>query len=49
MVNLYQNWLAQGQRDIAVALQQTQLAYIQHTERKLRDPKVWSAYVLVGF
>jgi tetratricopeptide (TPR) repeat protein len=49
MVTLYKNWLAQDQRDIAAALRQTQLAYIQHTKPELRDPKVWSAYVLIGF
>jgi CHAT domain-containing protein len=35
--------------DPAKALQETQKYYINHpTENKWRDPKVWSAYVLVG-
>jgi CHAT domain-containing protein len=49
MVNFYENWLAQDQHDIAVALRQTQLAYIHNEDSELRDPAVWSAYVLVGF
>lgn len=49
MVKFYENWLTQDQHDIAEALRQTQLDYIDNEDLELRDPAVWSAYVLVGF
>ncbi|MEK8016269.1 MAG: CHAT domain-containing protein [Candidatus Parabeggiatoa sp.] len=55
MIEFYKKWLETDQAgnqkywdDPAKALQETQKYYINHPNEKWRDPKVWSAYVLVG-
>jgi CHAT domain-containing protein len=48
MLAFYTNWLKQPAGDAAVALRQTKQEYAQHAQPKLRDPHVWSSYVLIG-
>ncbi|RKZ50703.1 MAG: hypothetical protein DRR16_06610 [Candidatus Parabeggiatoa sp. nov. 3] len=55
MIDFYKKWLETDEAgkqkywdDPAKALQETQKYYINHPNEKWRDPKIWSAYVLVG-
>ncbi len=48
MIAFYRAWLDQDRSDPAAALHQTRLAYINHADPKLRDPRVWAPYVLIG-
>lgn len=48
MVQFYERWLQQPVSDPARALRETYLAYIDHPQPELRDPRVWAPYVLVG-
>ena len=48
MVSFYTHWLSQQHSDPAAALQATKRAYLHHENPKLRDPRVWAPYVLVG-
>jgi CHAT domain-containing protein len=47
MISFYKNWLGQEHSDPAKALWATQLAYINHENYALRDPRVWAPYVLI--
>ncbi|MER2533398.1 MAG: CHAT domain-containing tetratricopeptide repeat protein [Candidatus Competibacter sp.] len=47
MVRFYRNWLSPKPKDLAVALRETQLSFIQNENESLRDPRVWAPFVLV--
>ncbi len=48
MVRFYRTWLDGSKpKDLAVALRQTQLSFIEDPDEQLRDPKVWAPFVLV--
>ncbi len=49
MVAFYNAWLSQTSgSDPAAALRQTRLAYMQSFDPRLRNPRVWAPYVLIG-
>ncbi len=48
MARFYRNWLnGPKPKDLAVALRETQLSFIQDDNEQLRDPRVWAPFVLV--
>ncbi len=48
MARFYRTWLnGPKPKDLAVALRETQLSFIQDDNESLRDPRVWAPFVLV--
>ena len=48
MARFYRTWLnGPKPKDLAVALRETQLSFIQNENESLRDPRVWAPFVLV--
>ncbi|MCB1823824.1 MAG: CHAT domain-containing protein, partial [Candidatus Competibacteraceae bacterium] len=48
MARFYRNWLnGPKPKDLAVALRNTQLSFIQDENEQLHDPRVWAPFVLV--
>ncbi len=48
MTRFYRRWLDGSKpEDLAVALRETQLSFIEDKDRRLRNPKVWAPFVLV--
>ena len=48
MARFYRTWLnGPKPKDLAVALRETQLFFIQNEDESLRDPRVWAPFVLI--
>ena len=48
MARFYRTWLnGPKPKDLAVALRDTQLSFINDDNEQLRDPQVWAPFVLV--
>jgi len=48
MARFYRTWLnGPKPKDLAVALRETQLSFIQDENESLRDPRIWAPFVLI--
>ncbi len=48
MARFYRTWLnGPKPKDLAVALQETQLSFIEDENESLRDPRIWAPFVLI--